>query len=491
KLNDNNLDFKFDIKNNEITIYFNENITFTISNIVFPSDNDDILFTFKYGTNAFMELMKINQTGIPQPLWYNEDENLKLSWELSNTKSLYYEKLYEMSIQKTICRFISKNDEGMRSIEELLRVLENWSQKTYEGHKLCYGLLVDNVFHQKNQDISLYNSNFLSFLDDEYSAVLSDGMSSLFKVDSYCNFVDFVTVTELYDNESIKEIGKIKDSYLPYRFFEIISYYVTGDLVGIFLLQSGDLVIAKNKEIRFIKRNGKWMNFSRFTFIETIKKKVPCISEKSDDLIKNIYATTIDVSLSHTGGIIAVINNKEKLYKDEILSEIDDLNSDKEISKLFFGEFEKKYNILKGNDLRLKSNKIDSLINHEDYSDDDKKELDKLVDSIPELYSLKKDITKRLTKRIFVKKILKSSKFNEMDRKKRAELIGLDGACIIDLDGNIISFGAIITNDAGSSGGGRGAAAKKLSNYDGFAIKISTDGYIEVFSELKKIYSIK
>ena len=107
------------------------------------------------------------------------------------------------------------------------------------------------------------------------------------------------------------------------------------------------------------------------------------------------------------------------------------------------------------------------------------------------MYSLKKDITKRLTKRIFVKKILKSSKFNEMDRKKRAELIGLDGACIIDLDGNIISFGAIITNDAGSSGGGRGAAAKKLSNYDGFAVKISTDGYIEVFSELKKIYSIK
>ena len=78
-----------------------------------------------------------------------------------------------------------------------------------------------------------------------------------------------------------------------------------------------------------------------------------------------------------------------------------------------------------------------------------------------------------------------------MDRKLRCELAGLDGATIIDKDGNVIAIGAIIQNEAGSSGGGRGAAAKKLSSFGGFSIKISTDGYIEVYASEAKIYSIK
>ena len=80
--------------------------------------------------------------------------------------------------------------------------------------------------------------------------------------------------------------------------------------------------------------------------------------------------------------------------------------------------------------------------------------------------------------------------FDKIDRKTRAELIGMDGATIIDKDGSVISFGAIISNDAGSSGGGRGAAAAKLS-YGGLAIKISADGYIETYLDGVSIYSIK
>ena len=78
-----------------------------------------------------------------------------------------------------------------------------------------------------------------------------------------------------------------------------------------------------------------------------------------------------------------------------------------------------------------------------------------------------------------------------MDRKLRCELIALDGACIIDArQGTIYSFGAIIQNDSGSATGGRSAAAKKLSRY-GIAIKISTDGYIDVFVNEELVYSVK
>lgn len=66
----------------------------------------------------------------------------------------------------------------------------------------------------------------------------------------------------------------------------------------------------------------------------------------------------------------------------------------------------------------------------------------------------------------------------------------MDGATIIDVKGNILAVGAIIQNESGSYGGGRGSAAKLLSNY-GLAIKISTDGYIEVYENKKIKYRIK
>jgi DNA integrity scanning protein DisA with diadenylate cyclase activity len=80
--------------------------------------------------------------------------------------------------------------------------------------------------------------------------------------------------------------------------------------------------------------------------------------------------------------------------------------------------------------------------------------------------------------------------FSNLDRKLRTELVSMDGACILDLAGNICAAGAIIKNDSGSSEGGRGAAAKKLSEF-GIAIKISTDGYIEIYRDREIVFSIK
>ena len=77
-----------------------------------------------------------------------------------------------------------------------------------------------------------------------------------------------------------------------------------------------------------------------------------------------------------------------------------------------------------------------------------------------------------------MREIINGKKFYELDRKLREELVGVDGATIIDNDGNIISVGAIIKIEAGSTGGGRLAATKTLSKY-GVALKISTDGSIE------------
>ena len=70
--------------------------------------------------------------------------------------------------------------------------------------------------------------------------------------------------------------------------------------------------------------------------------------------------------------------------------------------------------------------------------------------------------------------------FTQLDRRVRAELLALDGATIIDHLGALLAVGAIVQIQAGSTGGGRLAAAKTLAGL-GLGVKISQDGQVRGF----------
>ncbi len=202
-------------------------------------------------------------------------------------------------------------------------------------------------------------------------------------------------------------------------------------------MTEGDIFIAKNGKIELIKRNGRWANFSYQSFLNVMERYKN--TENIDkQILMEVFSSAIDVSLSHCGGIIAIVKDgmELKVKEETILSECDNLfvsKNDDELREELNKSGEKNYNI-----------------------------------------------EKRLYKRNIIKNLLNGKKlFIDIDRKLRAELIGLDGATIIQKDGSVVAFGAIIQNEKGSTGGGRGAAAKFLSDYSGFAIKISTDGYMD------------
>lgn len=185
-------------------------------------------------------------------------------------------------------------------------------------------------------------------------------------------------------------------------------------------------------------------------------------------LLKAVYASVLDVSFSHSGGIIAVVE-KKGLLTDYTTEETTGGDAGKTRKKI------KSQPII---------NPCDDLMFH--YNDEMiKKHMKELQPGLED-----DEIKKRFLKRYVVKALIKDQGFVDLDRKLRAELIAMDGACILDYNGNICSVGAIIQNDSGSSGGGRTSAAKKLSKY-GFAVKVSTDGYIEVFVNEQNIYSVK
>ena len=245
--------------------------------------------------------------------------------------------------------------------------------------------------------------------------------------------------------------------------------------------------LVNNAKIKLVKREGKWHNFDSDVFIGVLKSTISNDDSNTiaNDVLNAIYATSLDVSFAHSGGIIAVTKDASDLIKDNKLEKLKsdyesiktDWISDKISNPMSFTKY---FN-----------NKISnfSIIDYIDYLPFGN--LDKLYDTYSEYYKNdKSNYEKRMIKRKMLQNLINNEPFYRLDRKLRTELVSMDGATIIDYKGNIISVGAIIQNDSGSYGGGRGAAAKKLSNF-GIAIKISTDGYIEVYKKEKIIYKIK
>ena len=143
-------------------------------------------------------------------------------------------------------------------------------------------------------------------------------------------------------------------------------------------------------------------------------------------IAKEIYLSILDVSFSHTGGSIAII---DKEYTEKVKNEYifrDDLD-------------------------------------RVDQKDEKKQILKRLIEAgVGNEYRL----------------------FHILDRKLRQDLLSLDGATVIDSYGKILSIGSIVKISGGSDEGGRTAATKQLACY-GLGIKVSEDGHITAYGRNK------
>lgn len=363
--------------------------------------------------------------------------------------TVYRDYMYKRAIEKGICYWML-GDYQSDYIEEFLGLLGEWAVKTYEGRTVTMGFIINP------SETSVFDDtygNWLSFMKDDSVAVLTDCIHSVIELDKDCNYLRHISIS---DGDCLHHCNL---SYkIPIRFTQIIQTHVKDGKVGVFLLNNGDIILAKGGAICFVKRNLQWLNLSYEAFCNSLEPFIKEYHISNTKLIESIFASVLDVSFSHTGGIIALVDTPWKnrkaasLPESGILNLCDNLQTLKTSTEIF-------NEIIKGVPKGILKGKID-------------------------------DANKRLLKRNVIQSLVYKDKFQDIDRKLRCELISLDGACIVDREGKVYSFGAIIQNDSGSSGGGRGAAARKLSAY-GMAVKISTDGYIELYIDETVEYAIK
>lgn len=72
---------------------------------------------------------------------------------------------------------------------------------------------------------------------------------------------------------------------------------------------------------------------------------------------------------------------------------------------------------------------------------------------------------------------------DDLDEHTLARLAGLDGATVLDRDGRLLAYGAIVTATDSQYEGARTAAARTLSKSALVVIKVSTDGDITIFRD--------
>ncbi len=80
----------------------------------------------------------------------------------------------------------------------------------------------------------------------------------------------------------------------------------------------------------------------------------------------------------------------------------------------------------------------------------------------------------------FLQHIIQNRKFQDIPRGLRKELLSIDGATVVDNEGQFLCVGAIVKVRSGSPSGGRLAATQALSKY-GPAFKVSSDGMISAY----------
>lgn len=341
----------------------------------------------------------------------------------------YKHNLEGIIIERAICKSLTSS--SYQTLNLVLNEMSYWAQRTYEGKRVSIGFIVTK---KKLGEETNPNLHISKFLEKDFSVLMTDSESSFLEISADGYIVDYVGYVKKVDYSL----------YAPYKFLKLASLS-SGSRIGVCLTESGDILIFKEKGLLFAKRGGNWVCYSH----EEIVGKLSEYIGELEEVRRAIYLSALDISFNRCGGCIVHLNDNEDAK--EVLKHIDQADVLSKESYDYIQQLKIDQSFFTG------SESTKNILDYDVFLTRDKG-----------------------LKAVTIQKLVEGRKFQDLSRKFRQDLIAIDGATVIAHDGTIVAVGAIIKIEAGSSGGGRLAAAKTLSNY-GISIKISNDGTIQGF----------
>lgn len=355
----------------------------------------------------------------------------------------YKQRLQTLAMEKAICN--SLTDVSSNVLLGVIQELDRCARKTYEGKRISFGIVINEYNNCPERSDTLYYSNLFK---KDFFTVISNGVQSCIEIDKEGYLLGHVMFEKL----------RFVPTIAPYDYIGVAKY-CNEKRIGVILQEGGEILIFKNHELMYCKKRGVWCSYYHDEIIQLLSNRA---THTIKEIRKAIYFTALDCSFEGSGGCLAFVN-KDELENALTHIDIDDIMDEKYFNikkQQLLDEAHKLYNL-------DKKPPIEEDITYQDYIK-----------------------THELTKVNALKQCIAGQKFQELNRKLRQELIAIDGATIIDYDGTIIAIGAIIQIEAGSSGGGRLAAAKTLAKY-GVSVKISADGIMQAFIKDRKNNNVK
>lgn len=193
--------------------------------------------------------------------------------------------------RRVISRFLP-GDKGRRTLEQAIRDLEALASQTYEGHPVVVALGITGSLG--------YGPIRLGELwREDFSRVLSNGFDSMY----ICGSDGRVFKVNYLPHASSFE-------FAPYRLGLIAAWCRVPQRVAVVLNRSGEVLIFKEKNLRFAKRRGAWRYYAH-------KSVIRRLGVGNSDLRRAVYESCLDVSFSRTGGCVAVLaaGNDRKVKK--------------------------------------------------------------------------------------------------------------------------------------------------------------------------------
>ena len=370
-------------------------------------------------------------------------EELDLINDYEIEDEVYIKKLQSLAMEKAICK--SLTDISYNTLLGIISGLDKYARKTYEGSAIKFGIIINEYNNCQNK---IENLHYSSLFRKDFFSVLSNGEQTCVEVDKEGYVLGHVLFERLRSAPTI----------CPYDYTGV-ARYCNSNRIGVILLASGEILLFKNYDLMYAKKSGSWGSYCHDEIIQLLSNRT---NHTIKEIRKQIYFTALDCSFARTGGCIVYLD------KDSTQSALSHIDIHDIVCEKYFE--------MKKTQLIEESHKLynfkQPLIISENMT------FDEFLNG------------KGMSKSACVKECIGQKKFHELSRKFREEIVGVDGATIIDYDGTIIAIGAIVQIEAGSSGGGRLAATKTLAKY-GVAIKISADGIMQAFIKDKKANQIK
>lgn len=209
----------------------------------------------------------------------------------------------------------------------------------------------------------------------------------------------------------------------------------SGSVCGVCLTRQGDILVFDGGTLRFTYRFGKWQYWNHAHIIDLLKNRARAqrVPPATIGTVANsIYRAALDVSFRRSGGLFVLLRNRKSARQM----------------------------ILEGDAIGKRQGRTDKSL----------RAVDEDFDAA-----------------------LPSQLIQKMPRRVMAELAGLDGAIVVDNQGTIVAYGAVLQpkrkGRTSSVEGSRTKAAVGASKY-GIAVKVSSDGDIVFYEDGKKFLSV-